>query len=97
MLASEPVPVAIFDDEPEGPVPATGSAEALAAVERLTTLFAWASAPRMRRDSVWQPGAHPVQAGRVFESSARRLTRANIDRCFRATNAIAAGVAQINR
>jgi hypothetical protein len=44
MLASEPVPVAIFDDEPEGPVPATGSAEALAAVERLTTLFAWAHA-----------------------------------------------------
>lgn len=40
MLASELLPSAVFDDEAEESVPAPGSAEALAAVERLTTLFA---------------------------------------------------------
>jgi hypothetical protein len=47
MLASEPVPAAVFDDEAEGPIPAPGSAEALAAVERLTTLFAPSPLPNI--------------------------------------------------
>jgi hypothetical protein len=40
LLASEAAPVALADDEPEVPIPSAGSVEALAAVQRLTTLFA---------------------------------------------------------
>lgn len=47
MLASELLPPVISDDEAEEPIPEPSSAEALAAVERLTTLFAASPLPNI--------------------------------------------------
>lgn len=47
MLASELLPTAVINDEAEEPMPAPGSAEALAAVERLAALFAASSVPNI--------------------------------------------------
>lgn len=50
MLASDPVPSALLDNVAEEPIPAPGSAEALAAVQRLATLFA--ASPLLNIDEV---------------------------------------------
>lgn len=47
MLASELLPITVSDAEAEEPMPVPGSAQALAAVERLTMLFAASPLPNI--------------------------------------------------